>query len=147
MIVDKFSNIRFYGGLLNHLEDGLQAIEALGSDPATGRYEFDGGFFMVQEGQTRPMEEGSFEAHRDYVDVQIFLEGGEEMAWADVSDLKVITPYDKAKDIEFLEGSYDHVIRVTAGMCYVVFPEDAHKPASHTAAPLSYRKIVLKLPV
>lgn len=46
------------------------------------------------------MDEGTFEAHRRYIDVQIVAEGCEELAWADVSDLKTVIPYDKDKDAE-----------------------------------------------
>ena len=36
MIIDKFDNIRFYSCMLNNLENGLQAVEAL-RNPEAGR--------------------------------------------------------------------------------------------------------------
>ena len=146
MIIDKMENIRFYGGLLKNLETGLKAVDGL-EKMELGTYQFDGGYFMVQEGVTRPLTEGTFEAHRKYVDVQIILEGSEEVAWAQTGDLKTVTPYNEQKDVEFLEGSFDHVMKISAGMFYIVFPHDAHKPVSHTASQQSFRKIVMKLPV
>ena len=97
MIIDKFDNIRFYSCMLNNLENGLQAVEAL-RNPEAGRYEFDGGFFLVQKGETKPMSEGTFEAHRKYADVQIVLEGSEEIAWADLGDLKEDGEYNGDND-------------------------------------------------
>lgn len=146
MIIDKFSNIRFYSCMLHNLENGLQAVEAL-RDPQVGRYEFEGGFFMVQKGETKPMAEGTFEAHRNYVDVQIVLEGSEEIAWADLDDLKEEGSYDAEKDKAAYTGAEENVMKISAGMCYIAFPHDGHKAVRHTKAPQSYTKLVMKLPV
>lgn len=146
MIIDKFANIRFYSCMLNNLENGLQAVEAL-RNPAAGKYEFDGGFFMVQKGDTKPMAEGTFEAHRKYVDVQIVLEGSEEIAWADLEDLREDGEYDGGKDKAAYTGSEENVMKITAGMCYIAFPHDGHKAVRHTAEQQTYTKIVMKLPV
>lgn len=146
MIIDKLDNICMYSGLLNNLENGLQAVEALGA-PETGRYEFDGGFFMVQKGSTKPMEEGTFEAHRKYVDIQIILEGSEEVAWQDITDLTTAIEYNPEKDAERLNGSFEHVMKITEGMFYIAFPHDGHKAVSHTKDQQTFTKIVMKLPV
>lgn len=146
MIIDKFDNIRFYGPMLNNLENGLQAVHAL-RNPEAGRYEFDGGFFMIQKGATKPMEEGTFEAHRKYVDVQIVLEGSEEIAWAELRDLKEEGAYDCEKDKAAYTGAEVHAMKITEGMCYIAFPHDGHKAIRHTEKPQSYTKIVMKLPV
>ncbi|WP_125141798.1 YhcH/YjgK/YiaL family protein [Clostridium transplantifaecale] len=146
MIIDKFDNIRFYSCMLNNLENGLQAVEAL-RNPESGKYEFDGGFFMVQKGDTKPMAEGTFEAHRKYVDVQIVLEGSEEIAWADLEDLREEGEYDSDKDKAAYTGSEENAMKITAGMCYIAFPHDGHKAVRHTAEQQSYTKIVMKLPV
>ena len=148
MILDATKNIRAYAPLLNKLEEGLAAIEKLGDHPAPGRYEFDGGFFLVQEGDTTPMESAPFEAHRRFVDVQIICEGCEELSWAYLPQTEVVTPYNEEKDNLFSKGSYAVHTLVPAGTFYVAFPQDAHRPSSHTGeASHHYRKIVLKLPV
>ena len=78
MIIDSLKYIETYRPILKGLDAGLEAVKALGEHPETGRYTFEGGYFMVQEGMTRPMEDGDFEAHRKYIDVQIILEGQED---------------------------------------------------------------------
>jgi YhcH/YjgK/YiaL family protein len=98
MIIDYLENIGTYRPILPGVEAGLRAVEALGEDPAVGRYEFEGGYFMVQEGETKAVADGDFEAHRKYIDVQIILKGQELVAWADTSLLAVSVPYDEAKD-------------------------------------------------
>ena len=102
---------------------------------------------MVQTGETKPLLEGTFEAHRKYVDVQILVEGKEEIAWSDVSDLKISIPYDLKKDAERLDGDKDHHILIKEGMFYMAFPNDGHKPVSHTQKKHTFTKIVMKLPV
>ena len=64
MIIDYLENIGTYRPILPGVDAGLKAAAALGEDPAVGRYEFEGGYFMVQEGETRPVSDGDFEAHR-----------------------------------------------------------------------------------
>ena len=146
MIIDKTSNIDFYAPLLQNLAAGMAALNALGDQPACGRYEFEGGFFMIQEGDTTPMEEGNFESHKNYIDVQIMLHGAEEVAWQDLGDTTEVTPYSPEKDIAFEDGVRSHSALITDGMFYAVFPHDAHRPSAHTSKSHHFLKAVMKLP-
>ncbi|MGL5433949.1 MAG: YhcH/YjgK/YiaL family protein [Lachnospiraceae bacterium] len=146
MIVDKLENIMFYNNMVNHLETAMEAIKNW-RELDIGKYPFEGGFFMIQKGQTKFIEEGTFEAHRKYLDIQIVVEGSEEVAWADIGDLSVEIPYNEEKDAERLNGPKDHTMLITEGMFYIAFPHDAHKPISHTKKEQHYTKIVIKLPV
>lgn len=147
MIVDKIDNIQLYKQMLNNLELGLQAMATQIDKLEVGRYEFDGGYFMVQKGETKPMSEGLFEAHKKYVDVQIVVKGSEEVAWSDIRDLVEAVPYNADKDALYLEGCTDHFIRISEGMFYIAFPHDGHRPVRHTEHQQTFTKIVLKLPV
>ena len=86
-------------------------------------------------------------AATDYIDVQILLEGGEEVAWAERDDLDVVVAYDEAKDAERLDGPREHSMLVEEGMFWAALPHDAHRPCAHSSYPHGYRKIVMKLPV
>lgn len=146
MIIDKVENIRFYSPLLNNLDNALKAVSAL-EHLEPGKYAFDGGgYFMVQKGETKPMDEGDYEAHKKYVDVQLVVEGSEEIAWADVSDLKEVS-YDEDKDKMALSGGTEHRMNIGSGMCWIAFPHDGHKAIRHSGEKQSYTKIVIKLPV
>lgn len=146
MIIDHIDNIMFYESLLPNLAAGMKAIEALESREV-GRYEFEGGYFMIQQGVTKPLEEGTFEAHRKYIDVQIILDGAEELAWDKLENLTTVIPYNPEKDAERLDGAKDHVMLISKGMFYAAYPHDGHKPVSHTTEQHSFLKVVLKLPV
>lgn len=149
MIIDSIQHIENYAPLLPNLEAGLAAIrkEQAKGPLEPGTYPFDGGFFKVQKGVTKPFSEGTFEAHRKYVDVQILLEGSEEIAWQELSDLTEVIPYDAEKDAARYTGSFAHQIRISAGMFWAAFPTDGHKAISHTKEQQSFTKIILKLPV
>ncbi|MBC5996535.1 DUF386 domain-containing protein [Romboutsia ilealis] len=144
MIVDKIDNILFYKPMVNNLEAGIKAIKEI-KILEEGKYTFEGGYFMIQKGDTKPMDEGTFEAHRKYVDIQIVVEGSEEIAWADISELKTVNIYDSVKDVERLDGDKSHNILISKGMFYIAFPHDGHKPVSHIKQRLNYTKIVMKL--
>ena len=98
MIVGRYDNIRRYEDILPGLDEALKAACAA-EDLPVGRYEFPGGYFMIQEGQTKPMEEGTYEVHRKYIDVQVLLKGSEEIAWSDPSGLETVIPYNEERDV------------------------------------------------
>lgn len=145
MILDEFKNISAYKSMIKNLQNAINFINK-SDDLSVGRYEFDGGFLMVQEGITNPIEEGNFETHEKYIDVQYVVEGSETMVWSDKEHLKVTTQYDEKKDAAFYQGE-GTVIEVKAGMSYVMFPNDAHKACCHVDIPKKYKKYVIKLPV
>lgn len=146
MIVDSIDNIMLYAPLLNNLKEGVEAVKAL-PNLEEGRYEFEGGWFMVQKGETKPFSEGTFEAHRKYVDVQIVLAGAEEIAWNEINSLNSCKEYDSVKDAERFNGAFTHTMYIDEGMFYIAFPHDGHKAVSHSDRQHSYTKVVMKLPV
>ncbi|MBP3893281.1 MAG: YhcH/YjgK/YiaL family protein [Atopobiaceae bacterium] len=146
MIVDSIEHIRDYEALLPGIGAGMDFVEGH-EGLEVGRYTFEGGYLMVQEGVTTPLDEGTYEAHRNYIDVQILLEGGEEVAWADRDSLDVVIAYDESKDAERLDGPRGHSMLVEEGMFWAALPHDAHRPCAHSSYPHGYRKIVMKLPV
>lgn len=146
MVVDKLENIMFYDSLVHNLKNGMEAIKNW-KDMEVGKYQFEGGYFMLQKGQTKPLFEGTYEAHRNYVDVQIILEGCEEVGWASMDDVETAVEYNPEKDVERLSGEFKTHMLIPAGNFYMAFPHDAHKPGAHSGEQHEYTKIVMKLPV
>ena len=141
MVIDKLSRLNTYQ--LPHLEAALACLDQVKAN-IPGRYEFDGGFILIQEGSTTLLAPADFEAHRKYLDVQIVLDGEERIAWADLDDLTVTVPYSETADRSNHSGS-GCTIQVKKDMFYVCYPTDAHKCCGHTHTPTSYRKAVVKL--
>ena len=90
----------------------------------------------------------SFETHEKFFDIQYLVEGVELLGACTRQGLVVKTPYDTANDVTFYEDP-DYAGQVLLrGGDYVIFaPEDAHKPRCQAGAPLSVKKIVVKVPV
>jgi len=146
MIIGRFDQILDYAILLPHLAEGLKTL-SVHQDSPVGKIFFDGGFLLIQEGVTKPFADDGFEAHRQFIDVQIVVKGAEEIAWADLGDLKTTLPYDEVSDKEKLSGKTTHRIWVTEGMFWVAFPRDGHQAIAHTDLPHTYRKFVIKLSI
>lgn len=143
MVIDKLSRIHAYARALPHLVQALACLEKV-RDADPGRYDFDGGFLLIQEGTTMPIQAGDFEAHRKYLDVQILLEGAETIAWADIGDLTVSVPYNEQADRSNHSGS-GCTIPIKPDMFYICAPHDAHKACGHVETPAHFRKVVMKL--
>ena len=148
MIIDKLENIQFYASILPNLKEGIKAISDLKKKGAfaPGRYDFEGGFFKVENGSTKLFTEGTYEAHKQYIDVQIIEDGSEEIAWDTLESLMETVPYDEEKDAARYTGDFSHQMKITKGMFWAAFPWDGHRPGAHSKEEQQYTKIILKLP-
>src|SRR4051812_33835869 len=70
---------------------------------ADGKYAIDGEdlFAIVQSYATKPREQGRWEAHRHYADIQYLISGSEVMGIAPLGQMTVQEPYVREKDVEF----------------------------------------------
>lgn len=145
MIIDRIEEQERYYALHPYMELAF-AFLAEAPDLEPGRYELEGGLFAtVSEGDTRRLDTVELEAHRDYIDLQYCISGGERMAWAHIQELN-LTSEDPEHDCYFYTGK-STAMSIRPGMFYVMFPSDGHKPACHQEFPKHYRKVVVKLPV
>ncbi|MFA5659071.1 MAG: YhcH/YjgK/YiaL family protein [Oscillospiraceae bacterium] len=146
MIITNLELCSEYKKLVPDIKKAVNTIINL-TEFKVGRYETDFGFYMLQEGETHPLKEGLFETHNKYLDIQIILEGEEVVEWADRNKCIISVLYDEEKDIAFFTAQEKDTLRFTAkeGMCYIVFPNDAHKPCRHIDKPTYFKKAVFKL--
>lgn len=95
---------------------------------------------------TLPSEEGQWESHREYVDLQYILSGGEMIEWAPVSDLLPSGSYDEAADVQFYAPAAARVVLPLKDDMFVFLStRDAHKPIVSDGLNASVRKIVVKI--
>ena len=150
MIIDHIKHIVFYEPMAEDITDAWKQIQSMLQEKGElpdGRYELKRGFFKVQRGETKPLSEGTFESHRKYIDVQILLDGQEEMAWMELNDLTEAIPYDAEKDAARWKGERTHHMTISKDIFYIAYPHDGHKAVSHVDEPHVFTKIILKLPV
>jgi YhcH/YjgK/YiaL family protein len=117
-------------------------------DVAPGRYELDGDrvFALVQRYHTKPREQGVWEAHRRYLDVQYVAAGIECMGVAPLQNLTVTQPYAADNDCELLAGNGD-LVTASASTFAIFFPQDAHMPCLACGEPSPVVKVVVKVAV
>jgi biofilm protein TabA len=97
---------------------------------APGRHDIDGDRLFVlidhQDGRTR--EGARLEAHRRYIDIQLTLDGAEEIGWAPLDSCQQRAVFDTEKDIGFFDDAPRVWLPVPPGTFAIFFPEDAHAP-------------------
>ena len=144
MILCPWKDIKKYAPLLPGIEEAFDAVNALESyEPQTCNLT-NGNRFFVCVGTTIAPDVA--EAHRKYMDIQYIVKGKEVMGWADLADCQPATEFSEEKDIGMYSGDFNY-ITINEGMCYVVFPEDAHMPGRHLDVPNDFVKVVVKLKV
>lgn len=150
MIYDRFENVACYFKEGEPLHKALMYAGKL--DPATpdGRYEIEGEdlFSLVMTYETSPAEDRRFEAHTQYIDVQIVLEGEETIGFALDNDMAPVEEYSEENDVVFLETPKDSsVLVMKPGYFAVFYPHDIHRPNCVLREPQKNRKVVVKVKV
>jgi len=114
---------------------------------AVGTVELDGSllYAIIQEYETIPPEQGRWEAHRRYIDLQYVIDGSERIGYAPLGRLEAGV-YEPERDFLPLNGMGEF-LTLTTGDFMLLFPEDAHLPRIAVAVPALVRKVVVKIAV
>ncbi len=147
MIVDELRNAHLYRGLSSRIAlafDYLCSTDLASLPP--GNYEIDETMHArVLAYPSRAPDDGVWEAHRQFLDLQYMVDGVERIRYAPVSRL---TPgdYDEAKDFLRLDGEGD-AVTVPAGSFMLLWPSDGHMPCLAVGDPAPVKKVVVKIAV
>jgi YhcH/YjgK/YiaL family protein len=160
MIVDQITNVNsdYYAGLLRSHGGSFKLAERLSMAldfilkenvlaMLPSRIELDGDkvFAMIQHYDTKPKEQGVWEAHRKYIDVQYVAEGQELMGYANLGHLQA-GDYNDEKDFLLLKGEGSYVL-MKPGTFVILTPQDAHIPQVAVDLPQPVKKVVVKVAV
>ena len=148
MITDTIENREIYLSLSPLIKRSLSYLGTTDfSKLEPGRYDIDGdnAFALVQEYQTIPREEGKWECHRNYIDIQFIVEGQEQIGFGNIEKMEALGEYDPVKDLAFLKGEGEY-ITLTKGSFGIYFPSDAHQPkVAPGNVPGPVKKVVIKI--
>ena len=146
MITGRKEDLNTYKGLSERIDKAIDYILNLDESIAPGKYEIDGKdvYVSIIEKETSSMDNFKFEAHKNYLDLQYIISGGEIMVYAPVSDCEVITEYNAEKDVYFLNGDKRSEMKLSAGEFYLVHPFDAHAPGKGYET-MNFKKAVVKI--
>ncbi len=103
----------------------------------------------VQGYESISPDEGFYETHEKFFDIQYVVKGKEYVGVTVRDDLEVKTPYDEQGDITFYfdPERKESMVYLEDGDYIILAPEDAHKPRLAAGEKMEIRKIVVKVPV
>ena len=169
MLYAKLNTLSTYTPLLGHpvWEAALAALRKLDKNSPLGITELRGKdmFVNVHTYETLPESECRFEGHRDMIDVQYIIWGGELVDWVLKAELEEDGEYLVEKDFQYYtaqqgrgqesEGSglglgvspsqSQTRLHLTAGYFGVFFPEDGHRPKQNDGIHKGVLKAVVKI--
>jgi YhcH/YjgK/YiaL family protein len=110
-----------------------------------GKYEIDGEhvYAIVDRANGREKETALLETHNKYIDIQLILEGIDNMGWKSRYFCTQPTcEYDQEADIQFFADKPDTWLSTESGFFAIFFPEDAHMPLISSE---QIHKVVVKI--
>ena len=146
MILDTIENYQLYKAINERIAKGFDFLRTtdLNAIPS-GKHDIDGDtiFALVQEYQTKPLNECKLESHKKFIDIQYMIRGEEMMGVTTQNNQKIIE-VNEEKDYTFYEGTTS-LVRVSKGMFTIFFPDDLHQPCVQTESAAEVKKVVIKV--
>lgn len=150
MIFDTLANAAQYKGLHTGIDQVLEAAMAYTSENFPScRVILDGDnvFMNMAAYETHSTEKAVFEAHKQYADVMVMVEGTETIYVKNTDKLShVYQEYDPKVEALLADFDKDAIpVRLEAGSFVVLLPQDAHSPGCHADGPVNVKKIIGKV--
>ena len=146
MIIDSLNNASKYFALHPLFEKAFAYVNSLDlQNLQPGKYEVEGKTLhaSVSEKPGYKAEEAKFEAHNNYIDIQVCPSGREKLGWKARKDCKEVkTEYDADKDVIFYNDPPESYFNLSQGQFAIFFPEDVHAPMIGEG---SIKKLVVKV--
>ena len=151
MIYDRLNNCEQYYALGEKFKKAFEFLKNTDLNSIEdGSYEIDGKeiYANIQSLKTKPIEEKKWEVHRKYNDIQYIIKGKEKMGYGILEDFnEIIIPYDKEKDVEFLNGKEFNFVDVKEGDFVIFYPNDLHAPMLAYNQPENIKKVIVKIAI
>lgn len=155
MIIDRISEFSRYKGISDNLDLAIDWFRNTDfSDMTEGTFELKGRdvYYMIQNrslrGFAEELEKGTslWEAHKDYIDIQIPISQSEGIGYCPVEELNGWGEYRSGDDIMFASDTKEGLfVKVDPGQAIVLFPSDAHAPCLKAGGTDRITKIVMKV--
>ncbi|NUN68541.1 MAG: YhcH/YjgK/YiaL family protein [Bacteroidetes bacterium] len=95
-----------------------------------GRHDIEGDdLYIIIAEDHAGKERRKLETHRNYIDIQLAVDGSFPLEWHDVDSCRnVAAEYSAEKDVAFYNDPPLFTVHMVSDMFAVLFPEDAHAP-------------------
>ncbi|MBQ2645498.1 YhcH/YjgK/YiaL family protein [bacterium] len=147
IIVDDLKNFDFYINLNKNfktVKDFLDKNEL--NNMEIGSYEIIDSDIYVNIDEYQTKESSLAEAHRNYIDIQIVLDGNEKIGYTNIKNGKIEIPYNLEKDIEFFQADCDF-IKADNTKFFIFYPQDIHQPCISDENKTKVKKAVFKIKI
>lgn len=147
MIYDKIENLPLWAEMLPSLGFALTESKKIADAPfSLGRTEISGNALFASSSEyiSAPREGKLFENHHAYIDVQMMIEGEEQIDVIITDDAKA--DYSAEKDIEFTSFDKNYsTVTLRAGDFLILTPGEWHRPGVAISDGAMCRKTVVKI--
>ncbi|HKN04363.1 MAG TPA: N-acetylneuraminate anomerase [Buttiauxella sp.] len=136
-------------GLPKVLVDAIHT--ALAQEPKyrePGRYTLQGDtlFMNVMQFSTQPPSEKKAELHQEYIDIQVLLEGNEQISFGITGSARQCDEFHADEDYQLCSNIENpQTLTLRPGMFAVFMPNEPHKPGCVAALPEEIKKVVIKV--
>lgn len=150
MIIDDISNLSKYACTHPLFAKAFQYITSTnlaGTEPGTYILEEGNIKAIIADGtgKTRELAQETFECHNQFIDIQLVINGVEEMGWKPRGNcVSAKGTYNEEKDVLFYNDAPDMYFTLQSGQFVIFFPEDVHAPMISEG---SIKKLVMKIKV
>jgi YhcH/YjgK/YiaL family protein len=116
-----------------------------------GKYPIiEGIFALIMDYDTKEISECQFEAHLNYLDIQLIIQGQERIYYCPRLRIGTHTPYSKDDDIEFRKvkdaPNISTALLVKKDQFAIFWPGEWHMPCIYPEAePVHVKKLVIKV--
>ncbi|MGX5690633.1 YhcH/YjgK/YiaL family protein [Arcticibacter tournemirensis] len=148
MIIDSLENADKYLSVHKHFD---KAFEYLKNEDLQS---LEVGKTVIEEGsltsavsakEGAKVEDAKFEAHNNFIDIQVCISGKEKMGWSTRSVCtNPVAPYNPEKDVIFYNDKPGMYFELQPGQFAIFFPEDVHAPMIGEGV---IKKLVIKVKI
>lgn len=150
MILDTHDNLPNYAPIFRGIDpapvfDWLRQCRDIA--PGT-KVEFAGDklFAKTLRQDTGARDAFKWETHREYIDLQYILGGGEIIEWTPAAKLVADVSYDEATDFQYYApAAADALLTMQDGLFTFLFPADGHKPLVADGTNRHVHKVIVKI--
>ena len=148
MIYDKIENLSVYFDSSSKFAKVESVLAEFLENPFdSGKIEIDGDNMWCNVAKYN-VEDGTpikYEAHKEYADVQIMVDGEENIGWANFKECTITEDFKEGCDIAFMDAPNGQFFELKKGYFAVFFPQDAHAPCRKNESSDFANKLVFKI--
>ena len=149
MIFGNITNLDEYNFLEEKIKECFsyaKANDLKSYEPGRHDIKDDKLFVNIVEYETTKPENRFWEAHKDYLDLHLLLDGKEQI---DLNFLKNMTlgEYVKEEDYQKIEGNKNSSVVLSEGDFLICYPNDGHMTAIAVGEPQKIKKAIFKIKI